>query len=225
MSNLKIIIGNKTYSSWSLRGWLAIRHTGLDFEEVKLPLDTPEFYERIKALSPTGCVPALHHGDVRVWDSLAIIDYCARLAPEKNWWPKLDAPYALARSIAAEMHSGFTALRGNAPMNMRDRWTGLSLSEGVQKNVDRIDALWSDARNSFGKGGDFLFGEFGAVDMMYAPVVSRFETYGIAVSDTSRAYMDAVLNQPYMGEWMASADEETDTVKQDQVPADATHLG
>ncbi len=225
MSDLKIIIGNKNYSSWSLRGWLAVRHTGLAFEEVKLPLDTPEFYERIKEFSPTSCVPALCDGEVRVWDSLAIIDYCARIAPDQFWWPEDRAAYANARSVAAEMHSGFMALRGNAPMNMRDRRTGLTLSDAVQKNVDRIDALWTEARTRFGAGGDFLYGNFGGADMMYAPVVSRFESYGIKVSDTSRTYMDAVLNHPYVKEWAAEALTETQIVEQDEVPADATSLG
>jgi len=225
MSDLKIIIGTKTYSSWSLRGWLAVRHTGLAFEEIKLPLDTPEFYQRIKAYSPTSCVPALCDGDVRVWDSLAIIDYCARIAPEKFWWPEDKAAYANARSVAAEMHSGFMALRGAAPMNMRDRRTGLTLSDAVQKNVDRIDTLWTEARTRFGAGGDFLYGEFGAADMMYAPVVSRFESYGIQLGETSRAYMQAVLEHPYIKEWKADASTETQVVAQDEIPADATCLG
>jgi len=225
MSDLKIIIGTKNYSSWSLRGWLAVRHTGLPFDEIKLRLDTPEFYERIKEFSPTSCVPALCDGDVRVWDSLAIIDYCARIAPEQFWWPEDKAAYANARSIAAEMHSGFMGLRGNAPMNMRGRWTGLTLSDAVQKNVDRIDHIWSDARTRFGAGGDFLFGDFSAADMMYAPVVSRFETYGIKVSDTAQAYMDAVLAHPYIQEWKADAATESQVVHQDEIPADATSLG
>ncbi|SDD80845.1 glutathione S-transferase family protein [Kordiimonas lacus] len=225
MSDLKIIVGTKTYSSWSLRGWLAVRHTGLPFEEIKLRLDTPEFYEAIKDYSPTSCVPALLDGDVRVWDSLAIIDYCARIAPEKFWWPEDKAAFANARSIVAEMHSGFMGLRGNAPMNMRGRWTGLALSDAVQKDVTRIDAIWTDARSRFGAGGHFLYGAFGAADMMYAPVVSRFETYGIEVSETARTYMNAVLNHPYIKEWKADAATETQIVHQDEIPADATSLG
>ncbi|NVJ97763.1 MAG: glutathione S-transferase family protein [Alphaproteobacteria bacterium] len=225
MPDLKIIIGTKNYSSWSLRGWLAVRHTGLPFEEIKLALDTPDFYKQIEALSPTRCVPALHHGEARVWDSLALIDYCARIAPEKFWWPEDNAAFANARSIAAEMHSGFLALRGAAPMNMRGRWTDMALSEGVQKNVDRIDAIWQEARARFGMDGDFLFGEFGAADMMYAPVVSRFQTYDIKVSDTSKAYMDAVHAHPYMAEWIEETKTETHIVPVDEIPADAKTLG
>ncbi len=225
MSDLKIIVGTKNYSSWSLRGWLAARHTGLPMQETKLRLDTPEFYEEIKDLSPTSCVPALHHGDVRVWDSLAIIDYCAHIAPEKNWWPDEPAAFAHARSVSAEMHSGFTALRNHAPMNLRGQWSNLTLGEAVQKNVSRIDAIWSEARTTFGQKGAFLYGEFGAADMMYAPVAARFITYNIAVSDTAKAYMDAVRTHPYVEEWYAEAATESQIVHQDEIPADAKSLG
>lgn len=225
MPDLHIIVGTKNYSSWSLRGWLAARHTGLPLQETKLRLDTPEFYEQIKDLSPTHCVPALHHGEARVWDSMAIIDYCARIAPEKNWWPEDGAAFAHARSVSAEMHSGFMALRSHAPMNLRGQWSGLALSEAVQKNVDRIDAIWSEARSRFGQGGDFLYGAFGSADMMYAPVVARFITYDIAVSDAAKAYMNAVRTHPYVEEWYAEAATESQIVHQDEIPADATSLG
>ena len=223
--SLHIVIGTKTYSSWSLRGWLAVAHTGLPFQETKLALDTEEFYRNIETLSPTKCVPALHDGDIRVWDSLAIIDYCARLAPEKNWWPSENAAYARARSISAEMHAGFMALRSSAPMNFRGKWQGLSLSAAVQKDVNRIDQIWQECRQEFGQNGDFLFGEFGAADMMYAPVASRFRTYGIALSTPSQAYLDAALNHPLVLEWQEGAATETQIVAQDEIPADATHLG
>ena len=225
MSDLTIIIGTKTYSSWSLRGWLAAKHTGLDCTEVKLPLDTPEFYERIEALSPTKRVPALHHGDIHVWDSLAIIDYCARIAPDRNWWPDDPAAYALARSMCAEMHSGFTELRTHVPMNLRGRWSGLAMSDGVAADVARIDILWQDARNRFGAGGDFLFGDFGGADMMYAPVVARLLTYDIAVSATARTYMDAIRAHPLVDAWYKDAATESQVVEQDEIAADATRLG
>jgi glutathione S-transferase len=225
VSELTIVIGTRTYSSWSLRGWLAARHTGLPLNEILLPLDTPEFYERIAAYSPTRCVPALLHGDARVWDSLAIIDYCARTAPGKHWWPQAPAAYAMARSVTAEMHSGFTALRAAAPMNLRGRWTGLALADAVAKDVTRIDAIWSEARGTYGGAGDFLFGEFGAADMMYAPVVARFLTYDIATGPVAKAYMDAVRQHPYVREWYDAAAAETQIVDQDQLPADITRLG
>ncbi len=225
MSDLHIVIGTKTYSSWSLRGWLAVAHTGLDFRETKLALDTDDFHEKIGALSPTRCVPALHDGEITVWDSLAIIDYCARLAPEKNWWPESNAEFAYARSIAAEMHSGFPNLRSHAPMNFRNRWKDLSLSNALQKDISRIDQIWQECRARYGKGGDFLFGEFGAADMMYSAVVSRFQTYDFKVSDVSKDYMVAVLSHPLMREWINAASQEDQVVPMDEVPANATHLG
>lgn len=225
MPALKIVIGDKTYSSWSLRGWLAVAHTGLVFEEVLLPLDTPEFQERIGALSPSRTVPALRHGDDVVWDSLAIIDYCARLAPERNWWPKDLAAYGYARSISAEMHSSYMGLRTHAPMNLRGNWRGLSLSDSVKRDVEKADNRWSTARERFGNDGEFLFGEFGAADMMFAPVVARFLTYGIELSPAARNYMEAVRHHPLVDAWYRDAVKETATVEQDEIPADATQLG
>ena len=197
MSDLKIIIGNKNYSTWSLRGWLAAMHMGLDVEEVKFDLYTPGSKDELLKHSPSGMVPALVHGGIVVWDSLAIIDYCARLAPDKYWWPDGDAAYAFARSMAAEMHSGFMGLRTFAPMNIKGKWSGLTLGETVAFDIARADTLWSEARERFGQDGDFLFGGFSAADMMFAPVVHRFETYSIEMSPTARAYMDAMLAQPF----------------------------
>ena len=225
MPALKIIIGNKTYSSWSMRGWLAVAHSGLVFEEVLVPLDTPEFHERIGALSPSRTVPALHHGDEIIWDSLAIIDYCARLTPEHNWWPDDTAAYGFARSIAAEMHSSYMGLRSHAPMNLRDRWTGLELSDAVKRDVEKADARWTAARERFGKGGEFLFGEFGAADMMFAPVVTRLLSYGIEVGGTARQYMDAVRNHPLVDAWYKDAAKETAVIEHDQIARDAKRLG
>jgi glutathione S-transferase len=222
---MKIIIGTKTYSSWSLRGWLAVAHTGLDFEEVKLALTTPEFKTSIPDLSPTKLVPVLHHEGRQIWDSLAIIDYCARLTPKKNWWPEDLGAYGAARSIAAEMHSGFMGLRTHAPMNFRGRWSNLTLSDAVAADVKRIDQIWQQCRNGYGAGGDFLFGGFGAADMMYAPIVSRFTTYDIDVSPISRAYMDAILNHPLMVRWQEDAATEDQVVPIDEVDPNATHLG
>lgn len=225
VAELKIIIGNKNYSSWSLRGWLAVRHTGTAYKEVKIDLYTPNSKAELLKHSPTGLVPALIDGDVMVWDSLAIIDYCASITPEKFWWPKERAAYAFARSMSAEMHSGFMGLRSHAPMNLKGRWSGLALSEGVTKDVARIDALWTQARECFGADGDFLFGEFSAADMMFAPVVTRLETYGIPVSPTARTYMDAMLAHPHMQEWTAEGLAETAIIVSGEVPEGTTHLG
>lgn len=230
MADLKIVIGNKNYSTWSLRGWLAAMHTGLVVQEINIELYTPGSKAKLLEYSPTGQVPALVHGDITVWDSLAIIDYCARLEPRQYWWPEDNAAYALARSMSAEMHSGFMALRTHAPMNIRAKWSGLTLSEDVARDVARIDALWIEAREKFGSkeqknSGDFLFGDFSAADMMFAPVVYRFETYGISVSPTARAYMDAMLDYDLMQAWTHFALKETAIIAAGEVPKGATNLG
>lgn len=225
MSNITLVIGNKNYSSWSLRGWLGVKHAGLDFEEIKIDLYTPDSKEELLKHSPTGMVPFLKQGDVRVWDSLAIIDYCERLAPAQFWWPEDDAGFAQARSISAEMHAGFFALRNHAPMNLRARFEGLALSDAVEADVHRIEALWIETLDRFGAGGDFLFGAFSAADMMYAPVVHRFNSYGISVNETCKAYMAAVLAHPLMKEWAAAAAEETAIIAAGEVPKNASTLG
>lgn len=209
MTDLKIIIGNKKYSSWSLRGWLAVKLSGLDFDEVKLSLDTPEFYQRIKDYSPTNCVPVLHHGEAIVWDSLAIIDYIDRLCPTLKLWPDDMTAFAHAKAISCEMHSGFAALRNAATMNIGTTFKGLKLSDAVAKDVARIDAIWSECRAKFGTEGDFLFGGFSAADIMFAPVIFRFETYDLPRSDCAADYITSMLNHPAMQNWVADALAET----------------
>lgn len=224
MDKLKLIIGNKKYSSWSLRGWLPLKLSGLDFEEVKLPLDTPEYYQQIKHYSPTNCVPVLHHGETIVWDSLAIIDYIDRLCPKLKLWPDVAAAFGHAKAISAEMHSGFVALRSAAPMNIGKAYTGLSLSDAVAKDVARIDAIWSETRSKFGASGDFLFGDFSATDIMYAPVVHRFNGYNLPRSAISQAYMDAMLAHPAMQEWTADAMQETGVLEREELDPASTVL-
>jgi len=225
MEDITIIIGNKKYSSWSLRGWLAIKLSGLPFDEVKLPIDTPEFYEAIKRYTPTNCVPVLHHGENIIWDSLAIIDYIAHLCPELKLWPDDRAQYAHAKSICSEMHSGFMSIRGAVPMNIGSSYSNLGLSEGVAKDVKRIDQIWTECRKKFGFGGDFLFGNISAADLMYAPVVHRFNSYNLPRSDISQEYMDAMLNHPAMKEWAAEAAKETLVVAADEIDPETTILG
>jgi glutathione S-transferase len=213
---LKLIIGNKNYSSWSFRPWIAMKATGIAFEEELIPLETPEFRARLDAVSGTGKVPTLIDGDTRVWESLAILEHLADRFPDKKLWPSDPAARAHARAISSEMHAGFVPLRQNCPMNMWRPVLKRDLGDDVKKNIARIDSMWSDCRRRYGQGGDFLFGAFGNADAMYAPVVSRFHTYGIDVSPPSRAYMDAVMALPAWKEWSAAAVKEPWVLAKDE---------
>ena len=205
---LTLLIGNKNYSSWSLRPWIAMRVAGIPFEETVIPLYEPGSRERVLAVSPTGKVPALVDGAIHLWESLAILEYLAERFPGAGLWPREIRARAHARVIAAEMHAGFVALRRHCPMNMRRAPKPRDLPAEVIADVRRIDALWTDCRTRFGAGGPFLFGQFGAADAMYAPVVSRFETYAIEVGPVARRYMQAVMGLPAWAQWRAEAVEE-----------------
>lgn len=199
---MKLIVGNKRYSSWSMRPWIAMKVFGLDFTDEVIPLYEPGSREKILSYSPTGKVPCLIDGDVTVWETLAILDYLADKFPGLPWWPKDMKARGFARAICSEMHAGFRPLRNHCPMNMqRDPKKPRPLTPEVQANVERVDAIWTQARERFGQGGPFLFGAFGNADAMYAPVVSRFASYDIAVGDASRRYMDAVMALPAWKEW------------------------
>ena len=203
---LKLIIGNKNYSSWSLRPWIAMRHAGIAFDEELIALYEPGSREKIMKYSPTGTVPCLVDGDLIVWESLAILDYLADKFPDKKLWPADLKARGHARAISSEMHAGFAPLRQHCSMNMRrDRNKPRELTPQVQANVDRIDAIWSQSRARFGTGGPFLFGAFSNADAMYAPVVSRFASYSIPVSPAARSYMDAVMALPAWKEWEAAS--------------------
>ena len=214
---LKLIIGNKNYSSWSLRPWIAMKVAGIAFDEEVISLNAPEFKQRLLQVSGTGKVPTLIDGDVRVWESLAILEYLAEKYPDARLWPVEPAPRSLARAIAAEMHAGFVALRGHLPMNMWRPVMPRELTPDVESNVRRIEAIWSDCRTRYGAGGAFLFGSFGAADAMYAPVVARFHTYAVEVGAVARAYMDAVMALPAWGEWRAAALMEPWVLPEDEV--------
>ncbi|MFN4143177.1 glutathione S-transferase family protein [Aestuariivirga sp.] len=217
MSNLHLVIGNKNYSSWSLRPWMALTMAGIPFRETVIPLDTPETARLIAAHSGAGRVPVLHHGRHTIWESLAIMEYLAELFPEKHLWPKAMVARALARAVSHEMHAGFAALRSACPMNLRRAVKPVPLNEAVLRDVARIEELWRLCRGRFGKGGRFLFGRFSIADAMFAPVVSRFRTYAIEVTDESRAYMEAVMNTEAFGQWRAAALQEVWTVPADEV--------
>src|SRR5262252_9583718 len=202
---LKLILGNKNYSSWSMRPWIAMKVAGIPFEEEVISLNAQDFKPRVTSISGTGKVPALADGDVQVWESLAILEYLAEKFPAARLWPADPAARAHARAIAAEMHAGFVPLRRALPMNMWRPVKARDLTPEVQANVRRIVTIWTDCRTRFGAGGPFLFGAFGAADAMYAPVVSRLHTYAVEVDAAARAYMDAVMALPVWAEWRAAA--------------------
>lgn len=207
MSGLTLFIGNKNYSSWSFRPWLALREAGIPFKERLVPFryGEPGGNAHFLEFSPTALVPVLVDGDIRVWDSLAILEYLAERHPDAGLWPRDRAARAHARAVCAEMHSGFAALRGECAMNMRREPRPLAVSDKARADVARIEALWADTRQRFGQGGPLLFGRFTAADAMYAPVVCRLHVYGHDVSPETRAYMEAVMALEGWREWDAAA--------------------
>jgi glutathione S-transferase len=202
---LRLVIGNKNYSSWSLRPWIAMKVAGIAFEETVIPLYEPGSRERVLEVSPTGKVPALIDGGTRIWESIAILEYLADHHPKAGLWPEDQAARGHARTVAAEMHAGFAPLRRHCPMNMRRPVKVRELTPEAAADVARIDDLWTDCRTRFGAGGPFLFGAFGAADAMFAPIVSRFYTYDITVESVARRYMEAVMALPTWAEWYAAA--------------------
>ncbi len=218
MADLTIYLGNKNYSSWSLRPWLALKEMAVPFDEVVIPLYQPESRNAVLQYSPSGRVPVLRHGAVTVWDSLAICEYLAETFPDCGLWPTDPAARALGRSVSAEMHSGFAALRQHLPMNVRASVAGRGLTPEVAADIDRITAIWRDCRSRFGAGnGDFLFGRFTIADAMFAPVASRFRTYGIALDRDAEAYCAQLMALPAMQEWIEAARNEPMVVESFEV--------
>ena len=212
MPDFTVVIGNKNYSSWSLRGWLMARIAGIEFDEIVVPLDLPETQAAIRKHSPSGRVPVLLHRGLAVWDSLAIAEYLNDLKPGSGLWPAAAAARAHARSISAEMHSGFADLRTNMPMNIRAACPGKGLTPTVRADIERITSLWRDCRKRFAgaapKDDGFLFGPISAADAMYAPVVTRLRTYGVTLDSDADAYCAAVLDHPAMKDWIDAAKHE-----------------
>jgi glutathione S-transferase len=208
MPELTLYHGNKNYSSWSMRGWLAVKMSGIPFESRLFDLSAPGIREEIRRHSPSGKVPALQDGETVIWDSLAIFEYVAELCPERNLWPAYRASRAVARAVAAEMHSGFPDLRREMPMNVRRSSPGRGRTPGSLEDIARIQALWAECRQSQGSEGPFLFGDWSLTDCMYAPVVSRFLTYEVDLDPVSRAYVDAVREHPDVAEWCRDAEAE-----------------
>lgn len=219
MSELVLHLGNKNYSSWSLRPWLALKAAGVPFREVVHDIEDPAERQRIRALSPAGRVPFLLDGDLLVWDSLAIVEHAAERFPKSGIWPEDRDARSVARSCCAEMHSGFAALRQAMTMNIRRRYARSPRTPEVQADIDRIVALWKQVRGAHGEGGPFLFGRFTAADAFYAPVVTRFRTYDVPLDSDSLAYCAAVLECDAMQQWMEAASVETATIaKYEYVP-------
>jgi glutathione S-transferase len=214
---MQLVIGNKNYSSWSLRPWIAMKAAGIGFDETVISLEAADFKARVTAMSGAGRVPVLIDGDARVWESLAILEYLVEKFPSAGLWPKHPVARAHARAIASEMHSGFVALRRHLPMNVSRPVKVRALDDGSVADVKRIDAIWRECRTRFGATGEFLFGAFGAADAMYAPVVSRFHTYAVEVGDAARSYMRAVMALPAWSEWREAARHETWVLQHDEV--------
>lgn len=204
MDKFTLVIGNKNYSSWSLRPWLLLTHFKIPFEEIRIPLYQVDSKAQITRYSPSGLVPALIQSDLTVWDSLAIGEYLNELFPALNMWPRDREARAIARAVSAEMHSGFAAVRTHMPMNCKKSFPGKGQNEETEPQIKRITQLWRDCRSKYGKGGSMLFGEFSIADAMFAPVAIRFNTYKVELDEVCQAYVAAILALPAMQEWIAA---------------------
>ncbi|NNK31853.1 MAG: glutathione S-transferase family protein [Xanthomonadales bacterium] len=224
----RLVIANRNYSSWSLRAWLYLAESGVPFEEIRIPLFTGDWESAVARYSPSGRVPVLLDGDLAVWDTVAIIDHVREKHPEAVGWPEDPAARALARSITAEMHSGFFALRDELPQNLRARnpVDPAALSETCRQQVARIDRIWTGCRERFGTGGDWLFGDFSIADVFYAPVALRFVTYSIDVSERAQEFMDAVTGTGSVQQWIAAARLESESLPfiDQRMPAEISPL-
>ena len=213
---MKLVIGNKNYSSWSLRSWLLLKEAGIDFEEHRILMDTDEFAAEVARFSPAGFVPVLLIEDRAVWDTLAIAETVAEMYPDKGLWPGDPAARAHARSISAEMHSGFAALREAMPMNCRAMGRKVTLSDEVAADIDRIFAIWTDCHHRYGGDGNWLFGDFSIADAMFAPVVLRFRTYGINLSASASVYPARLLESEAMQDWLLESESETEVISREE---------
>ncbi len=217
MDKFELVIGNKAYSSWSLRPWLVLRHAQVFFTETRVPLYVHGYKEELLKYAPSGKVPVLKHGTVTVWDSLAICEYLAELFPQAALWPQDPSIRALARSISAEMHSGFTAIRGAMPFNCRASGRHVPITAEIQKEIDRVQGLWRDCRAVYGKAGTWLFGDFSVADAMYVPVALRFLTYGVSLDPVAQSYAEMISYDPAVQEWVAAAKQETEVMISNEV--------
>jgi glutathione S-transferase len=212
MGKLTLVIGNKNYSSWSMRPWVLMRERGLDFAEIQIPLHRPDSLDRKRTYSPGGTVPVLIDSGLHIWQSIAIVEHLSERFPEAQVWPTERDARAIARSVSAEMHAGFHSLRAQMPLNCRARYRSKRWAAAVQEDIDRIREIWRDCRAHYGMGGDFLFGSFSAADAMFAPVVSRFQTYGVQLKGVEARYAQAILGLTAVKKWMEAARDEPWTI-------------
>ena len=215
MAKPKLVIGNKNYSSWSLRAWFVLKHLGVDFEEVRVPLYVKGYKEKLYEYSGSGKVPVYIDGDNTIWDSLSICEYLAE--SNAQLWPANIKSRITARSISAEMHSSFLALRDEMPMNCRAKHRSVKLSEEAKSDVSRIEEIWELCRHNHSEPGPWLFGAFSIADVMYAPVVSRFQTYDVPLKETGRAYTETVLSDPHIQQWYADSKAEPEVLTEYEV--------
>jgi glutathione S-transferase len=213
---VKLVIGNKNYSSWSLRAWFLLQEAGFDFEELRIPLDTDTSASEIAKYSPAGRVPVLLLDEQIIWDTLAIGETLAERWPEKKLWPADPVARAHARSVSAEMHAGFAELREAMPMNCRAMGRKVILTDAVAADIDRIFAIWTDCHHRYEKDGDWLFGSFSIADAMFAPVVLRFRTYGINLSESASIYPQRLLESAAIQDWLLESESETEVIRQDE---------
>ncbi len=219
MSNLTLIIGNKNYSSWSLRPWIFMRHFGIEFQEKRIPLFT-ESTDRELAPYFSDCkVPVLLDGDYVVWDSLSILEYLSENYLDSRGWPADVKACAFARSVSAEMHSSFANLRNELPMNCRKKFSNITLSDNAAREIGRITQIWRRCQTDFGADGEWLFGDFSVADAMYAPIALRFEGYGIPLAEADKSYVQQVLNHPGIVEWIASGKQEKEVIEMYELEA------
>jgi glutathione S-transferase len=217
MSELTLIIGNKNYSSWSLRPWVFMKQNMISFNEKRIPLFTETTEE---ALAPYGSdykVPVLQDGSLIIWDSLSILEYLAEKYPDASGWPEEQQARAMARSVSAEMHSSYVNVRSELPMNCRRKLHNIRLSSNAEREIERIKSLWRTCRMEYGAGGEWLFGKYSIADAMFAPIALRFEGYSIPVNQLERAYVDSVLNQPCIQEWIQAGKAEKEIIEEDEI--------
>ena len=213
---MRLIIGNRNYSSWSLRAWLMLRAAGVEFDVTRIPLDVPGYEREILAHSPSGCVPVLLDGDLRVWDTLAIGEYLAERFPAARLWPADPTQRAAARSLSAEMHAGFADLRAELPMNCRATGRNVAPGDAARRDIDRILAIWENCLRTCPGGGPWLMGRFGIVDAMYVPVALRFRTYDIPVPGRASGFMAAVMASEAVRDWMRDAEAEEEIIEREE---------